>query len=76
MTIYSLSACENLIADYLERGGTAYTVEEGCLGLGLMVLSGRGLKTTIIKEIFLTTYTCGHTMRKYNRCPEKYQKYI
>lgn len=74
--MYSLSACENLISRYVERGGEVLTIQEGCLGLGEMLLYGSGLKTTIIKEVYLNEWSSGYTVRMYNKCPKKYKKYI
>jgi len=76
MQLYSLSACENLINKYVERGGEVYTIEEGCLGLGLMILTGQDLKTTIIQEVYLNEWSSGHKVRMYNKCPKKYQEMI
>ena len=74
--MYSLQACEDLISRYLERGGEVVTIEEGCLGLGLTLLYGAGLKTTIIREVYLNEWSSGHTIRMYNECPKKFQKYM
>lgn len=74
--IYGLRECEKLISRYYERGGDVYTIEEGVLGLGLMILTGHNLKTTIIKEVYLNCWSSGHTVRMYNECPEKYRKMI
>ena len=76
MTTYSLNACENLIQRYVERGGEIITLKEGCLGLGLMLLCGHNLKTTIINEVYLNAWNCGHTIRKYNKMPNKYEKML
>ena len=74
--LYSLSECEKLINKYVERGGEVYTIEEGCLGLGIMVLTGHNLKTTIIKEVYLNEWSSAHKVRMYNKCPKKYQEII
>lgn len=76
MVLYSLSECEKLINKYVERGGEVYTIEEGCIGLGLMVLTGHNLKTTIIKEVYLNEWSSAHKVRMYNNCPKKYQEII
>lgn len=76
MVLYSLSDCEKLINKYVERGGEVYTIEEGCLGLGLIVLTGNNLKTTIIKEVYLNEWSSAHKVRMYNKCPKKYQEII
>ena len=74
--LYSLSECEKLINKYVERGGEVYTIEEGCLGFGVMVLTGHNLKTTIIKEVYLNEWSSAHKVRMYNNCPKKYQEII
>ena len=38
--MYSLEACENLMEEYCERGGECVTLEEGSLGLGLVLCYG------------------------------------
>ena len=74
--LYSLSECEKLINKYVERGGEVYTIEEGSLGLGVMVLTGNNLKTTIITEVYLNEWSSAHKVRMYNKCPKKYQEII
>lgn len=76
MQLYSLSACEKLINRYAERGGEIHTIEEGSLGLGLMILTGPDLKTTVIQEVYLNAWSSGHKVRMYNKCPKKYQEMI
>lgn len=76
MNLYSLEAIENIMNKYCERGGEITTIKEGCLGYGLMVLHGEGLKTTIIKEVYLNEWSSGHTVRMYNKIPKKYEKLL
>ena len=77
MKIYSLDACRNFIERYLEKENTTMDIiEEGVLGLGILVLTGPKLKTFIIKEIFLNAWSSGHTIRGYNKTPKKYDKLI
>ena len=73
MTTYTLGACEKLIAEYLNRGGEVVELEEGCLGLGLVICFGENLKTTIIREVYLNAWSSGHTIRMYNTMPKKYE---
>lgn len=75
-TMYSLSACENLMQTYYERGGECVTINEGCLGLGTVICYGDGLKTTIINEVYLNTQSSAHTIRMYNEMPKKYEKLL
>jgi hypothetical protein len=72
MTIYTLEACEQLIQRYIDAGGEAETVTEGCLGLGVVVLRAKGKKTAVIREVYLSAWSSGHTIRLYNKEPKKY----
>lgn len=76
MTLYSLEACEKLIAKYVDKGGEVVTLREGVLGLGTLLCTGDNLKTTIINEVYLNCWSSGHTIRQYNKCPKKYLKII
>lgn len=76
MTLYTCSAVQNLINIYLEKGGEVLQIEEGGVGYGFIILIGEGLKTTIIKEVYLNEWSSAHTIRKYNKCPKKYEKII
>lgn len=71
--LYSCTAVEKLIDAYVEKGGEVTEVEEGCLGYGLMILHGEGLKTTVVKEVYVNPWQSAHTIRKYNKCPEKFK---
>lgn len=75
-TLYSLDVVDALINRYIEKGGEMITLEEGCLGYGLTVLIGDGLKTSIITEVYLNEWSSAHKIRMYNKCPKKYQKMI
>lgn len=46
-TMYTLSSCEDVMNQYINAGGEVITLEEGVLGLGLVVCFGEGLKTCI-----------------------------
>lgn len=74
--LYTLSACENLIRRYQENGGEVTTLQEGTLGLGLTLCYGDGLKTAVITEIPLNCWESVHSIRMYNRMPEKYTKML
>lgn len=67
---------EKLIQMYYEHGGQCIQTDEGCLGAGDWILTGEGLKTTIIKEIALNEWSTTHTVRQYNKCPKKYAKIL
>ena len=75
-TTYTLNACEELIELYRKHGGHAVTLEDGCLGLGLVMCFGDGLKTTIIKEKYVNEWTSVHTIRSYNDMPKKYEQLL
>ena len=78
MSVYSLKDCESLIDRYVNTYGGIYTeVNKGVLGLGTVLLhSASGKKTIVIKEIFVNAWVSYHTVRKYNRVPNKYKRYI
>lgn len=75
-TLYSCSACENVINQYIENGGEVIELEEGTLGYGLTICFGEGLKTCIITEKYLNEWSSAHTIRFYNNMPKKYERMI
>lgn len=74
--IYSLETCEKLINTYIKKGGKVVTLQEGVLGLGVVLCFGDSLKTSIIKEVYLNEWSSGHTIRMYNIMPAKYNKML
>ena len=72
MKHYTLQACENLIQKYADIEGEIIQLEEGCLGLGKILLIADGKKTSIIQEVFLNEWSSDHTIRMYNKTPKKY----
>ena len=76
MRLYNLKSVEDIINKYNARDGNIKTIEEGCLGYGFMVLYGEGLKTVIIKEIYINEWSSGHSIISYTKVPKKYLKYI
>ena len=76
MKTYSVKAVDNLINKYIDKGGEVTEIEEGVLGHGHLVLHGAGLKTTIIKEVYISAWSSGHKVRSYNKTPKKYQSVI
>ena len=78
MKNYTLQCCEELIEKYVNKyGGEMTTLEEGCLGLGKVILhGGEGRKTIIISEFFINSWASGHSIRMYNKMPEKYKKLL
>lgn len=75
-TMYTLTACENLIQKFIDNGGEVATLEEGILGLGLTMCYGDGLKIAIIREVYLNEWSSGHTIRMYNKMPKKYEQML
>lgn len=75
-TMYTLSACEDIMNQYINAGGEVYTIEEGVLGLGLVVCFGEDLKTCAITERYINEWSSGHTIRFYNKMPQKYAAMI
>lgn len=73
MTLYTSTAVDNLIAKYSDRGGEVTEVEPGTLGHGVTILHGDGLKTAVVKEVYLNQWSSGHSVRFYNTTPAKYQ---
>ena len=71
----SLKTCEEIIDLYTTGfGGEAITIEEGCLGLGKLLLhNAKGKKFIVIQERYLNEWSCYHTIRKYNNMPKKYK---
>lgn len=73
MNHYTLATCENLMQQYIEADGFCEEVEEGTLGLGLVICYGDGLKYAVIHEVYETTWTSTHTIQFYDELPTKYQ---
>jgi len=75
---YTLASCEKLIETYVnDFKGQCLILEEGCLGLGKILLhSAEGKKTVVITERFVSHWSSTHTIRKYKKIPAKYEKMI
>lgn len=76
MTIYSNKVVQDVIDNYIKKDGEVTEVIEGCLGYGTTICIGDGLKSTIIQEVFLNSWSSGHTIRMYNKLPKKYEKLL
>jgi hypothetical protein len=76
MTIYSNKVVQDVIDNYIKKDGEVIEVIEGCLGYGTTICLGDGLKSTIIQEVFLNSWSSGHTIRMYNKLPKKYEKLL
>ena len=72
MKLYTSTYVDKLIANYLERGGELRTLSVGVLGHGHIVLTGEGLKTAVIKEVYINEWSSAHKVRFYNETPAKY----
>ncbi len=73
---YSLAACNELISRYVEREGEIITLDEGGVGLGIIVCLAEGCKTAVIQEIYLNEWSSTHTIRLYSKTPKKYLQLI
>lgn len=74
--VHTLEACQKLIDNYVNKGGEIFTVNEGSLGLGTVICVKEGFKTAIIQEHYKNWSSSVHTIRLYNKIPEKYRKLI
>lgn len=73
MALYSTTVVDNLAQRYLDRGGDILVLREGSLvSYGEAVFYGEGLKTTIVKEVYINGWSSGCSIRKYNKTPKKY----
>lgn len=71
---YDLEDCEAFISAYEAIGGHVATVEEGVLGLGVVICDGRGTKyrSYVIRERYVNEWTSTHTVRGYRILPKKW----
>lgn len=77
MKYYTLEACEKLISKFADiENSEINTIDEGVLGLGLMVLTAPNKKTAIIREIYVNAWSSTHSVTLYNKTPKKYLKLI
>ena len=76
MKLYNYEAVEQLMNRYLEQGGNVHILDEGSLVYGLVVCEGEGLKTAVIKEVYLNEWSSAQSIRMYNNMPKKYAKMI
>lgn len=76
MNGYTSTQVEKLINKYIAKNGTHTVIEEGCLGWGILVCEGEGLKTAIIKEFYVNAWSSLHTVRFYNKTPKVWEKRV
>lgn len=62
--------------EYYDRDGSVEIIEEGTLGYGFIIMHGTGLKTSIVKEVYLNEWSSAHTIRMYNKMPKKYKQIL
>jgi hypothetical protein len=74
--LYTCGAIKKLAQRYYEKGGEVTEIEPGSLGYGLTLMHGEGLKTAVVKEVYINEWSSGHKVRLYNKMPEKYRKMI
>lgn len=76
MSLYSLKAIEDLQERYIQKGGRVHLLKEGSVLDGLVVCEGVGLKTAVIKEVYLNGWSSAYSLRRYNKTPKMYIKLI
>ena len=77
MTLYTFQVAETLINRYNDfPDSVVLQTDEGVLGIGDWICAAPGKKTTIIKEVYISPWSSGQSIRKYNRTPAKYQKIL
>lgn len=78
MVLYAYTSIDDFIIWYMKKGGQAYCIDEGVLASGDWILfDKRGkLKSCIIKEVYISDYSSGQSLRRYRKLPEKYAKMI
>ena len=74
--LYDCTAIEKLADKYAAYDGNVVELVPGCLGYGLTVMYGDGLKTCIVNEIAVNTQYSLHSVRFYNVMPKKYADMI
>lgn len=74
--LYSCTAVENLARRYYEKGGEVIEVVPGSIGYGITIMYGEGLKTTVVKEVYVNEWSSAHKIRTYKKMPEKYRQML
>ena len=78
MALYDLKSIDKLIQKYTQEfGGEITQIKEGVLGYGTILLhSAPGRKNIVVREVPLNEWSSGHSIRKYQKTPKKYQKFV
>lgn len=79
MKLHSSTAVGDLVNHYAEiRGTTVHQYDEGVLGMGCWILydASKTYMNYVIKEVAISDWSSGHTIRRYKRLPKKYQTII
>ena len=78
MKLYTIRATQEFIDKYVDEGGEILTIDEGCLGVGNVILFDitDKLKSFIIKEVYLNEWNSAQSIRGYNKLPDKYMQII
>lgn len=74
--LYDCTSVQELINKYLSRQGIIYTIDEGVLGHGTLVLSAPNCKYCIVQEVYLNEWSSGHKIKFYNNLPKKWEQAI
>ena len=76
-TLYTFTKAEKIINKFSEfEEAEIVQINEGCLGVGDWILTAKGKKTVIIKEVFINSWSSGQSITIYNKTPKKYEKYL
>lgn len=77
MNTYSTTETQKLIDRYHElENSQILQTEEGCLGVGNWICKAPKMKTAIITEVYLNSWSSGHKVKMYNKTPKKYQEIL
>lgn len=71
-TLYSSSDVQRLLNLYMDKGGRYIELEEGCLGWGKIIMFGEKLKTAVVTEVYINSWSSGHSVVMYNKTPKKH----
>lgn len=75
----SFNEIDNLIENYIDKGGEVYNLDNGSLGYGTIIFlnNGLSLKQFVVEERYLNEWSSTHVLKIYNNeLPQKYIKMI